>query len=69
MVLSKIPDSSNFVLLNEINRDFINFSYPVIINLDKYVKVKQLYLSNKSYEINSDFYLINDVWNFCFCTI
>ncbi len=69
MVLSKIPDSSNFVLLNEINRDFINFSYPVIINLDKYVKVKQLYLSNKSYEINSDFYLINDVWNFCFCAI
>ncbi len=69
MVLSKIPDLSNFVLLNEINRDFINFSYPVIINLDKYVKVKQLYLSNKSYEINSDFYLINDVWNFCFCAI
>jgi flagellar assembly factor FliW len=69
MVLSKIPDSSNFVLLNEINRDFINFSYPVIINLDKYVKVKQLYLSNKSYEINSDFYLIDDVWNFCFCAI
>ncbi len=69
MVLSKIPDSSNFVLLNEINRDFINFSYPVIINLDKYVKVKQLYLSNKSYEVNSVFYLINDVWNFCFCAI
>jgi flagellar assembly factor FliW len=69
MVLSKIPDLSNFVLLNEINRDFINFSYPVIINLDKYVKVKQLYLSNKSYEINSDFYLIDDVWNFCFCAI
>ncbi len=41
MVLSKILDPSNFVLLNEINRDFINFSYPVIINLDKYVKVKQ----------------------------